>query len=309
VPRFPSRHFFLVKMIKSILFLLFIPNFFYSSNCFSQGSRKIWDLKIIDAKKKNPISYATVSINQKVYFPADSDGVLKLDLAKNALKTGDSVLFSAVGYVSKRIVIDLNSALPSIVELSPDVINLKEVKVSFGKHEEVTIGKKGLFITWGFLIHSGFTYAQFMPNLNKMSGYVKAIQFNLSNAGHDIKGPFRVRVYSKSDASMYPASELIHDDLIIQNPGGGKSVDVDISKYNIDFPPNGIFIVINLLPAEYYSDRTFFKYGNYREELPSFTSYDSKSQAEGYSSDMGPNLVWHVMDHNSFLIRLKIIKD
>ncbi|MCX2679089.1 carboxypeptidase-like regulatory domain-containing protein [Galbibacter sp. EGI 63066] len=103
-------------------YLFLLPVFFCSlSSVFSQQSITA---KIIDSTKKEPVPFATISINKDVGVISSETGAFTLHLKKE-IKKKDSLFINSLGYKEKVIPItDFNDP---VIVLSPKVFELNEV--------------------------------------------------------------------------------------------------------------------------------------------------------------------------------------
>lgn len=80
--------------------------------------------KLIDSKTKEPLEYAVIKYNFEKFTLTDKSGMFSLPINEVA----DSVFVSAIGYESKQV--QLSSAVNTVIELYPSILNLTEVVVA-----------------------------------------------------------------------------------------------------------------------------------------------------------------------------------
>jgi hypothetical protein len=68
-----------------------------------------------------------------------------------------------------------------------------------------------------------------------------------------IDAPFRVRLLYKDESHDYPGKELLKDAIIGHAVKNGAWVTVDVTQYNLEVPWDGFFVVLEILPIQYYS--------------------------------------------------------
>jgi len=95
---------------------------------------------IIDAQTNQPIPEATISIQAKnLFFPTDNKG--RFDINTDKITNTDSVVFSCIGYQSKKVKAG-NMQTNSIIKLMP-MVNMLQVGVnspkvgSKAKHDDI----------------------------------------------------------------------------------------------------------------------------------------------------------------------------
>jgi hypothetical protein len=94
--------------------------------------------------------------------------------------------------------------------------------------------------------------AEYIPNNNHITGVITTIQFELLDGNKAIKKPFKANLYAKKNGDVYPQNSLLEDSIIVYNTKGLKNVSVDVSKYNLSMPENGLFVSFQLLPRSWY---------------------------------------------------------
>ncbi|QIL41252.1 hypothetical protein G7074_19470 [Pedobacter sp. HDW13] len=161
---------------------------------------------------------------------------------------------------------------------------LFEVNISAKKKSKlIEIGNTHTAYFTGFMTFTNSKYALFVPYETNFAGLFKSVQLKISDRGKGQRMPLKVNIYSKTDLGK-PGVALINDDVIVHNPEGKVNVVVDISKYNLEVPKTGFFIVAETLTAEYY-DEGFVKSqsGQLRNKLPAFFWTQKKRNSKSYS--------------------------
>ncbi len=162
----------------------------------------------------------------------------------------------------------INYIFPDTVRLSASVTSLKEVKVSATKPIETIIGdvKKSYNthrITW-----PNSAYAQFIPNEKKIKGTITSVEYVINDELHGIERPFRVRLFTKSKTSLSLDRELIKDSIIVYNPKKERRISIDISKYNVQLPEDGVIVIFETLSPSYYGNDSIWINGQKFLKMP-----------------------------------------
>ncbi|MBD3583774.1 carboxypeptidase-like regulatory domain-containing protein [Flavobacterium selenitireducens] len=206
--------------------------------------------KVTDARG-NPIPYANLfPENANEGFSAEEDGTF---LVKNA---GENVKFyvSALGFKTKLLPI---SELGNIV-LEPESVVLPEVVIGKPKRrKQIAIGG---FSKAGIRFHTNGTLAKFFnPNQKKDFPFVKEIAFNAQSEIDSAKVSIRI-ISVNPDGS--PGIDLLPENLIVKIRKGDKDTQVNLEKFAIEMPENGLMVSIGQLrineniywrPVEYKS--------------------------------------------------------
>lgn len=199
---------------------------------------------IKDNTTKKPIPYVNIWVEgQSTGTTADENGNFSLPETDGS----KSIIFSAVGYGKKSLKAGETSG---ILYLLPQAIELNEVVIESGKNtHEITIGSlKNAEKNHYFGINGAkpWMHANFYPYKPEYATapYLKAIKV-ISETEH--KGAsFNVRLYNVGENGE--PGDFLYDENIICYPKKGKRTHtVDLSKLNIPFPENGIFIAVEWL--------------------------------------------------------------
>lgn len=207
--------------------------------------------KIIDKNTKQSIPYVNVFIENENYgTTADENGKFTIQSQKENYK----LIFSIVGYENDTISIQ---NIRAIIELKPKVYNLAEVKVlSSKKSKEIKIGSfkrnniktyYGSGLNFTYLIASHFPFIDEYNNTPFIKTIMPLCKSDIPNA------KFKVRIF-EADKNGQPSTELIRESIIVTIKKGQSQPLIDLSKYNIYFPENGLFIGFEYMniPSNYY---------------------------------------------------------
>ena len=241
----------LLKQILFFAFLIVAPDYGICQSATLTA-------KIIDQKTKQPITGVIVLnlSNQKNATYTDDQGIFHLLVTKN-----DSLKIICVGY-KDSVIKNSESLNLSSIELRPNFFLLDEVVInSISKGSSYSLGntgKKDQYSYQGGTKGSGLLV--FVPNVdsnkNKFITKLKYELMTIERKKNDYrsenekinKGVVRVRLYSSKDTSVFPKSELLPENIIRTIPlKYEQTLIVDISKYKINFPANGVFVGLEWL--------------------------------------------------------------
>jgi hypothetical protein len=205
------------------------------------------NLVVIDSIARAGINGATVSLAGTA-FVTNGSGLLKFE---RSLPKGTRIKVSCVGYKDEILVTD--GACNDTVKLSSLEIALREVSISGHKHQGLVVGDYKKRYNAHRVPNPDEIFAEFIPNVNKIKGTIEAIQYVLNDELKGIDKPFKVGLYTKYKNSIYPCQNLVNDSIIICNTKKTKILRVDISKYHIKFPEDGVIAIFQTLDSAIYN--------------------------------------------------------
>ena len=218
---------------KKLWFILLLMNFYVSAQ--TKGV-------VVDESGK-PIPYVNIWVeNENIGTTSEENGEFSINVSDNKY-----LIFSAIGYVTQR---KISNILDKIV-LTSKTIELNEVIVKTNNSKQIEIGNfdspRGRYTAIegkeGYLVAK---YFQYNPNYDSTQ-FIKNIIILTKS---EVKGAtFRVRIL-KVDQEGKPSESLIEDNIIINTKKGKRKNIIDISKYNLTFPIEGIFIAFEVLLIE-----------------------------------------------------------
>ena len=241
----------LLKQILFFAFLIVVPDYGICQSATLTA-------KIIDQKTKQPITGVIVLnlSNQKNATYTDDEGIFHLLVTKN-----DSLKIICVGY-KDSVIKNSESLNLSSIELRPNFFLLDEVVInSISKGSSYSLGNTGKKDQYSYQGGTkGSVLLVFVPNVdsnkNKFITKLKYELMTIERKKNDYrsenekinKGVVRVRLYSSNNTSVFPKSELLPENIIQTIPlKYEQTLIVDISKYKINFPANGVFVGLEWL--------------------------------------------------------------
>lgn len=207
------------------LFFIFL---FVSQFAFSQ-IRGV----VKDSISGEPIPFVNIWVeNETIVTTSEPNGSFSLDLKEEKV-----LVFSALGYEVKKA-----SSKTDIILLKPKVFELKEVVVSIPKKTKE--------------IQNGVSKKRFYLPENQVIPWILAKKFNLEEKNQDLNfvkeihfftksqvdhGIFRARIFEVNSDGM-PGEDLVSDEIIVEVKKGKSKTTINVSKYNIQIPKEGIVV-------------------------------------------------------------------
>ncbi|WP_264548582.1 carboxypeptidase-like regulatory domain-containing protein [Flavobacterium sp. N2820] len=194
-----------------------------------------------DSLSSEPIPYVNIWVeNETVGTTSEIDGTFSL-----AIKEEKVLVFSALGYESKK-----GASTNEVIFLKPIAYELNEVVVEQPRFkEEIEIGdvNKPNYLpepqTTPWIHARKFEFNQIRGN----SKFIKSLKF-FTNSEVD-NGVFRVRIFEVNTEGM-PGKDLVDEDILVTVKKGKKKTIVDVSKFTIQIPENGIIVGFESLIIE-----------------------------------------------------------
>lgn len=194
-------------------------------------------LKVVDSNTMLGIPFANIWVeNTQTGTTANENGEFIID---NSI--GQTIIISSVGYESKKIQI---SDIQTIIELIPEVVELKEVIIASKKGKtKNTIGKfKDSEIGFYYAANNNPEIkARFFPfdSLALKTPFLDKIKLRIYSEIK--KAKFNIRLYS-IDAAGKPSHNLNEQNIIGIAKKGENNIEIDLSNLNIIFPEEGLFV-------------------------------------------------------------------
>lgn len=245
-----------------------------------------------DKESKMPVAYANIWKAESLYKTADSTGVFSID----SKETTNYFKITCIGYH------DTIAKITTEIFLRPNKIELDEVKLvkrKFEKKEKLGKAKRGdnhYGVQWD--TKNAMT-AKYFSNNGANGIYLSKAKFfaTATNKNRLIS----VLVYSVGDDGK-PDEILNKENLIYKVKKGTHAVETDLNSFNIVFPANGIFIIIQhplLEQNKSYSKDNNHPNGFFYEPLISINHIDEYKDS-WYFKDGD----WHKQEKYSINIEL-----
>jgi hypothetical protein len=232
---------------------------------FAQNKKHqtVFKLTIIDSVTESKLSGATVSIGATKGYISDINGIAAIDAS--AISYNDTIKISYVGY--KPYLFNYHGIFPDTILLDPLTTDLQEVSIH-NTNKKISLGCAYDNFDGGYLPGANQEIAEYIPNNAGIRGTILSIDIVLDNVTKGVGKPFKINIYSKNKGHLYPGKKLIQDSIIVYDPERLTTINVDISKYNIQVPPEGIFIGFETLSPSFYNNEQIKSHGQYFSKIP-----------------------------------------
>jgi hypothetical protein len=195
-----------------------------------------------DSLTGKPIPYVNIWVqNENIGSTSEENGTFFI----NTTLKGKHLIFSTLGYEKKII-----KALETLdVNLKPTAYSLDEVVISKSIGTKKTeIGKTNNEIYQAF-DNGPKIDTKFFPYLAsyKRTKYLKQVSIYTDSRIED--AIIKIHFYNV-DPNGYPAEELLEKDFVVTVKKGTRTNWFDLTKFNLKFPKNGLFIGFEKLMIE-----------------------------------------------------------
>jgi len=235
-----------------------------------------------DIKQATPISFVSIAIVEtEKGTTSNNDGFFELKIDTSDLNF--TLHFSCLGFDDKKVNISelvtdgINEiSLHSISYSIPEVIVTNKPK----KKKKLEINKLKKSNINGLLTCNNLPiiYARYFPYEEKYENFNKISQLNIGFRGDQIrrKSKVRLRLLTFDKQFNKPDKDILHENLVVYVRNGINKID--ISKFNIQFPKDGIFVAVEWLIIE---ENAF--------EWVSYNKYHLKKRETLYGPILGAN--------------------
>jgi hypothetical protein len=237
---------------------VFIFFFFLEMVGFAQVKGKVVD------ENNQPLPYVNILVeNENIGTTSDLDGTFTL-----GIKEEKTILFSILGFEKMK----LKSSQVSLVKMIPATYQLGEIAIGNKKEtKQIEIGKTENAIRQAFENGPRFD-AKFFPykSVYGKNKYIKKVSvYTESNID---EATVKIHFYDL-DANGLPGDELIEKDFIAKVKKGSRMTQFDVSRLNMIFPKNGLFVAI---------ERLFIESNKFEKEVPASDPGKTKIQRTYY---------------------------
>lgn len=228
----------------------------FSNLSFSQISGFVYD-----QKSHKPIELALVKVS-KWHSYTDNKGFFELSASYENLSK-DTISFIALGYdtlkisvqnfsllKNKKVYLIENQALIETIIVKPQRV---KNKITLGRRREIGVFSKELAYTYSLKGLQGYKHVDFFENPQQEVGIIEKVfiyllKKNATTFDHSsqkkIKPKYpkslKIRLRFFSVKNNIPYKDLTNENIIIEI-SKYKSQWIDVSKYNIPFPKEGLF--------------------------------------------------------------------
>lgn len=209
------------------------------------------------------ISRATLAIGQLIFITNDDGSVV---IQNKLLTPGENIHVTCVGYnpLDSRIT---TKKLPDTLKLEPLTIPLRSISIALGR-PEIKLGDMQKKFPAERITRPNAQYVQYIPNGQHLKGTITTVSFDINNRLHGIRMPFRLGLFAKKAGSALLANSLIGDGIVVRNTEGKKHINVDVSRYQVPLPADGVMVAFETLPPQYYGTDSVWYQGNKMARTP-----------------------------------------
>lgn len=232
---------------------------FCSIICNSQTIKGV----VKNSYSKEPLEFTNVFIKRSTYGTfTDTLGYFEID----AIDFADSLYFSRIGFKTLKLkVSDLKIYENNEILLEETTETLKEIVISNEKRKYSNIKKiknekeSNEFNYFSFQF--GTEHCVYFANEIKKQGKIESISLDLKqvNDGNkeckeckvDYITDFNIKFYEFDEKTKRPGIEIFSEPILIEPENKTYNFIVDLNKYNILFPENGVCIGIEVINTKY----------------------------------------------------------
>lgn len=201
-----------------------------------------------------PIPYVNIWIeNENIGTTSEDDGSFKIDLKEE----NKNLVFSAIGYKKEVFKFKEKIVLEKQIYKLEDVViqtskQTKEIEIGDSKkihHTQLSGDKPWIY---GKLFSYEANYSE--------TSFLKSIIFFTNSRKEEAK--IKIRIYEVKDS--IPTDDILYEDLIVTVKKGMRKNKIDVSKYKIMFPKNGLIVGLEWLIIDY--NKYYFDYKDGKSE-------------------------------------------
>jgi hypothetical protein len=207
---------------------------------------------VVCNSKKEPLPYT--NIVSSVTFngtSTDQNGEFEME----NVRINDTIKISNVGYKSKLVSVRVLLNIDTIF-LEDNIRALAEVVVRPYKEREVDLGFSKSPNNASFILRPGSQLASYVEN-KQAEGWIKGVYFKIVNKGK-CKNSMRVRILKVDPFNLTPSSDILNENVLINADNLKYNNYVDLDKYNIPFPREGVFVVIEWVYTDQVCDKNSY---------------------------------------------------
>lgn len=217
---------------------IFAPLFFLFSLSLSAQIKGV----VTDSLSGKPIPYVNIVVeNENIGSTSEEDGSFVVYTSEKSKR----LLFSALGFEKKTVPVNLAKT----VQMQPIEYELEEVLISNRlQTKEVEIGKTNAAISQAF-DYGPRIDTKFFPYLPeyKKTKFIKQVSIVTDSKIESAR--IKIHLYEVGEHG-FPGKELIGKELFVTIQKGTRTHKIDVSKYNLVMPKNGLFVGFEKLLIE-----------------------------------------------------------
>ena len=214
--------------------------------------------KVIDVQTGELLPYANiVLLNKNKGTTTDEKGKYEFDISG---ETTDTLLVSYLGYITQKITLEqffesennvLNIKMLESSSLIDEVV-LEVKKAKYTSSTKINIKKKKTHIT---TVPYGYERVVLIENEKGKKGKLESLSFffvkNTTDDYEVYPCYFRIKFYRYNKGVNLPEELLSYEEIIIKPKNETKKFEIDLNKYNIMFPVEGICVGLESIKPEF----------------------------------------------------------
>jgi len=270
------------------------------------------DIKILDFNTNQPIENVAVALDEECIGYSDSNGNFKI---KKSLEY-NSLRFSHLSY--EILVIEKQRFTEPIIYLISKSETLDEVEIEAKKKYNL---RRAIFGGLKASAGSNFNWntkvVTFIPF--EEEGKITTLTYQLVDM-LGVKGlkylKFKANLYAIDTLTRLPKQKLIEEDILTSNKNGDRIYSLDISKYNIQMPKEGVFVSFIILDYDEYDMKNVMSKGGLMCATPAIKTRTRKNKEKRFSlkyTEKGhdPELInkWIKNDDDFYVMGLELEQD
>jgi hypothetical protein len=224
-----------------------------------------------------PIPYVNIWVeNENIGTTSELDGTFTLNL-----KEEKNLVFSALGFEKKII----KSTNLKEVFLKVSLIQMDELVLLNKKGtEEIEIGDSKKINHIHFLGDKPWIYAKLFEFKKEYENtlFINKILFYTYCGKKEAK--LKIRIFELNDS--IPSKDLLSEDIIVTVKKGNKKNILDVSKYNLTIPKNGVVIGLEWLIIDENKKESIYKNKKTNKTVTSLT-YEPSLVVNYFDSEIG----------------------
>lgn len=198
-----------------------------------------------------PVRFVNIAlVDANIGTTSDYDGYFELEINDSQLKS--TLHLSCINYRNTLVEISkLDTRQVNIIAMEALTYDIPEVVVTSHakKKAEITVNKLKKSGIKGYLASNNIPriYARYFSFKTDYEQYSKITTLNMFFQSFQVnnKSKVRIRLFSCNTETNTPGNDLIQDDFIVIVKKGMNKID--ISKFNVHIPPDGIFVGVEWL--------------------------------------------------------------
>jgi hypothetical protein len=216
--------------------------------CFSQSIKGV-----VCNSKKEALPFTNIALLKagNSGTATDEQGAFELKY----LSLDDSIKITNIAY-QPRVMAVKSLLNHDTIFLTEAVKNLDQVMIKPRDLKEDDLGYLKYNHNASYALIPGSQVATFIPN-KKYTGWVNGVYFKIKSKG-DCKNNIRIRLMSTDPNRLAPAADLLRENVLVDATALKANNYIDLSKYNIPMPKEGIFVVVEWVAGGVKCDKNSY---------------------------------------------------